>query len=176
MKIIKPSIEIIDFDAEKILRNIEKAGRTCYKSEDRITDESAKAFVKMLLKRNHTAMVEFGNIIVKVVCDRGVTHEIVRHRIFSYAQESTRYCNYSKDKFGNELTFIKPYFWENDTYIPEGANPIDFVTEDDYLNETRYWLWHNLCAESEKAYLKLIESGQLHKKHVQYYQTHLKQK
>lgn len=141
MKIIKPYLVVIDFDLDTILQNIEIAGRTCYKSEDKITPDSAKAFVQMLLRRNHTAMLEFGHIIIKVVCDRGVSHEIVRHRLFSFAQESTRYCNYSSDKFDSELTFIKPCFWEDK----------DSCTN--YLN------WKCAIKNSEDTYLNLIKNG-----------------
>ena len=115
MKLIKPSFEILTpIDGEQILKNIEIAGRTCYKSEDKITEDSAHKFVQMLLGRQHESVIEHQSISVKFICDRGVSHEIVRHRLASFSQESTRYCNYSKDKFGNELTFIIPC-WMNIT-------------------------------------------------------------
>lgn len=107
MRIIKPSFEIITpIDPEQILKTVEAVGRTCYKSEDKITDESCRTFVAGLIKRGHEAVIEHYNITVRLTVDRGVTHEVVRHRIASYAQESTRYCNYSQDKFGNEVTYI----------------------------------------------------------------------
>ena len=120
MKIIRANAEILrpaptQEAVEAIYRNIEIAGRTCYKSEDKITPESARKFVKGLIKRGHEAMIEHATMTVRFTVDRGVSHEIVRHRIASYAQESTRYCRYSDDKFGNELTFIKPCFWEEDS-------------------------------------------------------------
>ena len=124
MKLIKPYTEILTpIDGNEVLRTIEKVARTCYKSEDLITDDSAKAMVSNLLKRGHEAMIEFYDITVKFVCDRGVSHEIVRHRVASYAQESTRYCNYSKDKYDNQLTFIIPCW----TAITEQSlsSPID---------------------------------------------------
>lgn len=113
MKIIKAGYEILTPISEngiKELRHIEMIGRTCYKSEDKITKdgESARKFVKMIIDRGHEAMIEHSSLSVKFVVDRGVSHELVRHRIASFAQESTRYCNYSKDKFDNGLTFIKP--------------------------------------------------------------------
>jgi thymidylate synthase (FAD) len=115
LKIINAGYEILTpVDRAEILQSIEKAGRTCYKSEDMLTETSASAFTRMLIKRGHEAMIEHCGITVKFICDRGVSHEIVRHRIASYAQESTRYCNYAKDKFGNELTFIRPFFWNED--------------------------------------------------------------
>lgn len=116
MKIIEASYSIEKpIDGAEILKRIEKAGRTCYKSEDRITEESAKAFVRMLIERGHESVLEHESITVRFICDRGVSHEIVRHRIASFSQESTRYCNYSGDKFGSELTFIKPCFLKDGT-------------------------------------------------------------
>ena len=112
MKIIDARYEILDkIDGMEVLKKIERVARTCYKSEDYIKEGSAERLVKSLIDRGHEAMLEHYSFSVKFVCDRGVSHEIVRHRVASFAQESTRYCNYSKDKFGNELTFIKPCFW-----------------------------------------------------------------
>jgi thymidylate synthase (FAD) len=140
MKIIEPSSIILDnnFDLE-ILKKIERAGRTCYKSEDKITNESAVKFCKSIIKSGHHSVLEHSSVSVLIICDRGVSHEIVRHRIASYSQESTRYCNYSKDKFGNELTFIKPFFWNDD--------------------EIAYGLWKVACETSERVYLQLIDHG-----------------
>ena len=116
MRIIKPYIELIDApDYDTMLRKIERIGRVCYKSEGKITEDSADGFVRGIIKRGHESVIEHGSISVLVVCDRGVTHEIVRHRIASYSQESTRYCNYSDDKFDGEITVIKPCFLEKDT-------------------------------------------------------------
>lgn len=107
MQVIKATVNILsEINGDDALKSIELAARTCYKSEENITEESAKKLVKNLIESNHDAMLEFYDITVKFTCDRGVSHELVRHRMASYAQESTRYCNYSKDKFGNELTFI----------------------------------------------------------------------
>ena len=189
MRIIKPSFEIWDQEEglEGIYKQIERAGRVCYKSEDKITEDSAKGFVGRMVKSGHGAMLEHGTVYLKIpygtmddrgefsnepivikyidnpysvvmnnsendywyitsnyrviiengwiddlqylceptefhakritvhfVCDRGVSHEYVRHRVFSFAQESTRYCNYSKDKFGNELTYICPCWLDYD--------------------------------------------------------------
>ena len=111
MKIINPSVQLEDeIDGQAILKKLERIGRTCYKSESNITDDSAERFIKNIIKNGHESVLEHVSISVRVICDRGVTHEIVRHRIASYSQESTRFCNYSNDKFGNELTFIKPIF------------------------------------------------------------------
>jgi len=103
MQLVRPSIEFLEMTSEPLM-TIECAGRTCYKSEERMIDgHSSKEFVRMLLKRGHEAMIEHAYASYRVVCDRGVTHEIVRHRLCSYAQESTRYCNYS-----GGVTFIIP--------------------------------------------------------------------
>ena len=92
MKIIEPYFEIMDeVDGRKMLQKIEKIGRVCYKSEELITEDSAETFVRNILKRGHESVIEHEKISVKMVCDRGVTHEIVRHRVASYSQESTRY-------------------------------------------------------------------------------------
>ena len=116
MKIINASYHIeTPIDGAEMLKRIEKAGRTCYKSEDRITDESAEAFVRKLIERGHESVLEHESITVRFICDRGVSHEIVRHRIASFSQESTRYCNYSNDRFGYEITFIKPCFLKEGT-------------------------------------------------------------
>lgn len=99
MRVIEPNFEIMDkIKGEDILRKIELCGRVCYKSENSITSESARKFVKNIIKSGHESVLEHEKITVRIICDRGVTHEIVRHRIASYSQESTRYCNYSKDK------------------------------------------------------------------------------
>lgn len=140
MKIIPPSHVIVgDTDGKQILKNIELCGRVCYKSEDRITEDSAEKFIGVILKSGHESVLEHEKITVKLICDRGVTHEIVRHRIASYSQESTRYCNYTKDKFGNEITFIRPFFWAED--------------------EEKYAVWKNTMQEIENAYFKLMELG-----------------
>jgi thymidylate synthase (FAD) len=107
MKIINPSIELIWITPDPEIK-IENVGRTCYKSENKITKFSATGFVQRMRKSGHHAMLEHASASFRIITDRGISHEIVRHRIASYAQESTRYCNYSKDKFGNECSFILP--------------------------------------------------------------------
>ena len=110
MKIIKPSYEIIDtLDATEILKKIELCGRVCYKSEDKITENSAREFVKQIIKAGHESVLEHFSFSVRFITDRGVSHEIVRHRMASYSQESTRYCNYSNDKFNGEITVVEPH-------------------------------------------------------------------
>lgn len=109
MKIIEPSVELINAPNYKtLLTTIEAAGRTCYKSEDKITEGSAEKFVRGIIKRGHEAVIEHGSLTVRFICDRGVSHEIVRHRLAAFCQESTRYCNYGKEGFGGEITVIRP--------------------------------------------------------------------
>lgn len=144
MKIIKAGYEILGHvNGEDVLRQIEVAGRTCYKSEDKITTDSAVKFVKMLIDRGHEAMIEHMSVSVKFTCDRGVTHEIVRHRLASYAQESTRYCNYGGDKFGNEITVIEPCFWNSE----------------ENSNVRKYLIWSEAMRNCERAYLELLAAG-----------------
>lgn len=140
MKIINPSYEILTLITGDELKAIERTGRTCYKSEDKITDESARKFVKGLISRKHEAMLEHSSLSVRFICDRGVSHELVRHRMASFAQESTRYCNYSQDKFGNELTFIRPCFWDE---AVDGC----------------YTDWQRAMFYAEKQYFTLIKNG-----------------
>lgn len=154
MKLIKQSFEIltdISPGGIKELQMIEKAGRTCYKSEDKISPdgESAKRFVGMLIKNGHEAMIEHGpSLSVKFICSRGVSHEIVRHRLFSFAQESTRYCNYSSGKFGSECTFIVPPDQDWSDEPEEYTCPAVFKT---------YWLYSMHNAEDDYKYF--IELG-----------------
>ena len=140
MKIISPSVEILTpLDGAAVLRHIEQCGRVCYKSEGKTTESSAPAFVANIIKRGHEAVLEHFDITVKFICDRGVSHEIVRHRLASYCQESTRYCNYAKDDFGKEITVIKPCFME------PGTASWDF--------------WKDACEVAESSYFDLLEFG-----------------
>lgn len=117
MKLIKPKVEILDrLDERAIVGRIATVARTCYKSESMRTADKDYALVKRLIDSKHDAMLEFVDVTVKFTTDRAIANELVRHRLASFAQESTRYCNYSKDKFGGELTFVIPS-WLN---IPEG--------------------------------------------------------
>ena len=144
MQIIEPSYEILNptpFDGAEILRRIELIGRVCYKSEDRITDESAPKFVKAVIARGHESVIEHVSITVRFIVDRGVSHELVRHRLCSFSQESTRYCNYGKS---GELTFIKPLWWGN-------SGP--------WLSETEWYAWKAACFAAEEAYLDLLRIG-----------------
>ena len=143
MQVIKPSIEIIDMeDYEKIVKKIERIGRVCYKSEGKITEDSAEKFIKGLLTRQHESVIEH----VRFVCDRGVTHEIVRHRIASYSQESTRYCNYSGDKFDNQITVID---------LASGFQ-YDLSKEND---KAKYEVWTKAMENAEQSYFRMLELG-----------------
>lgn len=140
MKIIKPSVEFMHpVDGQAILKHLEACGRVCYKSEDKITDGSAEKFIAGIVKRGHEAVLEHASVTVKFICDRGVSHEIVRHRVASYCQESTRYCNYSKDGFGGEITVIQPCY-----LATCGAG---------------YQMWENACEATEDAYFNMLNFG-----------------
>lgn len=134
MKIVEPSAELIWItpDAEKV---IERSGRTCYKSEDVITKESSEKFIRIIIKRGHESVLEHASASFKFQCDRGVTHELVRHRLCAFSQESTRFCNYSKDKFENEISVIMP---------PN-------------LNKTEKNIWRESCEKAEQCYLELLK-------------------
>lgn len=142
MKIIEPSFRWLDGklpDGHAILANIATAGRVCYQSEPNTSDA---LFVTKIISRGHESVLEHEKLSVRIICDRGVSHELVRHRIASYSQESTRYCNYSKDKFGNELTFIRP------PWVPEefGGN-----------QAARHW--KQVMQYAEFYYLSLLDLG-----------------
>ena len=165
MKIVEPKYEILTDISEggiKELQQIERVARVCYKSEDKITPdgESAKKLVGFLVKQGHEAMLEHSQLSVLFTCDRGIANELVRHRIASFAQESTRYCNYSKEKFGGELSFILPF------YIPdepkENAIKAASSTEELKKLETDYQIhnaWYWTCDDAEKSYKTLIANG-----------------
>lgn len=239
MKLIKPSFEIWNQPAglEGIYKQIERVGRVCYKSEDKITEDSAKGFVDRMVKSGHGAMLEHGTVYLHIkgidrtditkylynkyskvvegsldhfyvttnyrvliengwlddlqyiceptefhekritvhfVCDRGVSHEFVRHRVMSFAQESTRYCNYSKDKFGNELTFIIPCWLdipEGVAYFHDGINyRVGATMENPFGESVNFKAWVNKKSNyvevhdyiqaldrAEKAYFRLMD-------------------
>jgi thymidylate synthase (FAD) len=140
MKIIKPLVTV---DSSELctskLKNIERAARICYKSENKMTDEIPINFIKNILINGHESVIEHEKITVIFVVDRGVTHELVRHRIASYSQESTRYCNYVLDKFGGEITVIEPFFYEKG-----GEN---------------FAIWKKACEYAESCYMELIKSS-----------------
>lgn len=143
MKIINPSVKppvegIPLLPAKYLYSLVEAAGRTCYLSE-RVGGDTTEAFIQRLMKRKHWSVLEHASISLRFICDRGVTHELVRHRLASYSQESTRYCNYSNGKFGNEITVIEPCFWEE--------------------NSPEYQMWKKACEFSETMYMDLLNEG-----------------
>ncbi len=141
MIIVEPSFTVLfpanREEACRALRRIELAGRLCYKSEDRITPDSYIKFIQMLLQRSHWSVIEHAVMTAHIVTNRGVTHELVRHRLASYSQESTRYCNYRQGKFGGEITVVRP---------PE-------------LADEQLALWRGSVQASETAYLRLVQEG-----------------
>lgn len=140
MKIIPAGVELITpINGQAILLRLEQCGRVCYKSEGQITPGSAEKFLAGIIKRGHEAVLEHCSFTVKFICDRGVSHEIVRHRLASYCQESTRYCNYSKGSFGGEITVIKPCFLVEGT---DGWNA-----------------WNTACQLAESYYFYLLDQG-----------------
>lgn len=148
MKIIKPSATVVNPFEEFmtieqymkcLVEHVETVGRVCYKSENNITKDSYEMFVRKLVDRGHEAMIEHSGFTVRFVVDRGVSHELVRHRIASFAQESTRYCNYGKDKCGNEISVIEPLFFEKGT--------------------GEYDVWRSGMETAEHCYLSLVKQG-----------------
>ena len=139
MKSLQPFVLIENQDWPRILRRIELKGRTCYKSEDAITTDSAGQFVEHIANLGHLSVIEHEKISVLFTVDRGITHELVRHRLASFSQESTRYCNYTKGKFGNEISVIDPFFF--------------------FWNEDRLAVWTKAMKFSEKCYNELIALG-----------------
>ena len=140
MKIIEPKVELVNApDYATLLSTVEQAGRTCYKSEDKITDGSAEKFVRGIIKRGHEAVIEHGSLTVRFICDRGVSHEIVRHRLAAYCQESTRYCSYDKNEFDSEITVIRPCTFAD--------------------TDSTYRIWKRSCENSEVAYFDLLGEG-----------------
>lgn len=152
MKLIKSSHQFNKTGLKNAAKQIEKAARTCYKSENKITKDSYKELIAKLISSGHEAMLEFGpSITVKFVCDRGVSHELVRHRLCDFAQESTRYCNYSKDKFDNQITFIIPSWLdieEQDIIIDPSVSP-----------ENPKQIWMYAMSMAEEWYNELIKEG-----------------
>ena len=147
MIIDKARVEILSNEKyEEMVKKIELIGRVCYKSEDQIKEGSAERFIRGIINRGHESVIEHVSISVRFICDRGVSHEIVRHRIASYSQESTRYCNYVQQKFGEQITCI------------------DITTGFDYdlnnpVDRKKYSIWYKAMENAEKSYFQLIECG-----------------
>lgn len=135
MKIIEPSIQVEKVDYKQIMKNLERACRTCYRSEGKITEESYKTLLKNCINRGHESILEHEKVTIRMVCDIGVYKDLTRHRIASFSIESTRYCNYGKDKFDNQIKFIKP------VNIEEGTELYD--------------KWYNTCKIIEENYIEM---------------------
>lgn len=139
MKLVDPVIYIEDYDGKKIMHRIERACRTCYRSEALITEDSYKTLLKNCLNRGHESILEHEKVSIRMMCDLGVYKDITRHRLASFSIESTRYCNYGKDKFGSELKFMKPCNIEEETEM--------------------YKDWKNTMLCIEKNYIKMSQEG-----------------
>ena len=140
MRVVEPAFEILHFpETQAAMTHLELAARTCYKSEDKIKEGSAEGLIGRIVRMGHESVLEHVSISVRVICDRGVSHELVRHRLCSFSQESTRYANYSRDKFGKEIVVIRPFFWEDD--------------------DEKYKTWAKGIEATEKAYLEMVELG-----------------
>ncbi|MDR1947168.1 MAG: FAD-dependent thymidylate synthase [Desulfovibrio sp.] len=140
MKIIAPSAQILAMDdGREILGRLEIAGRTCYRSEEKIMPDSALPFIERILRSGHQSVIEHASATVRFICDRGVSHELVRHRLASFSQESTRYADYSGKRFGKEITVIRPCFWPEDS--------------------PAYALWLEAVQRAEERYFALLAEG-----------------
>lgn len=139
MEIVKPIIEVEKYDAKKIMKNIERACRTCYRSEDLIDEESYKKLLKNCITRGHESILEHEKVTVRIICDIGVYKDLTRHRTgTAFSIESTRYCNYSKDKFTNSIKFIDPVFIKN---------------------KDNYKIWKDTMKNIEDNYIKMANNG-----------------
>lgn len=148
MQVIKAGYEILDpLNGEEILKKIERVARVCYKSEDKIGEGTAEKMVRALVKSKHEAMLEHFSFSVKFIVDRGVSHELVRHRVASFAQESTRYCNYGNK--GGEITVIEPCYLKKPVGVMNMDNP----------EEVRWLSWYNSVSKAEDAYITMLEHG-----------------
>lgn len=162
MKLVRESVSIFtllgDLDIshqERLAEYVELCGRQCYQSTHKIEPGSSIKFIKNLISSGHHSVLEHANISAKIVTNRGVTHELVRHRLAAISQESTRYCNYSGDRFGNELSFIIPV-WISDEEVSRHFP--DEQYDDGYMNNPVY-VWVNQIQSCEDEYLRLLQLG-----------------
>ena len=150
------SVSLLDaIDAPALIRKVELAARNCYKSEDRIAEGSAEKLIRNCIKRGHESVLEHGTVSFRFICSRDVSHQLVRHRMASYSQESQRYCRYNTD---DGVTFIVPYWAE------EYVDKINNAVEDLKLllsgeNLEAFWLLVDSCEAAEDAYIKMLEAG-----------------
>ena len=138
MRIVEPWIKVEKFDGKKIMKRIERACRTCYRSEGKITEDSYKQLLTNCITRGHESVLEHEKITVRIYSDIGSYKDLTRHRFGSFSVESTRYCSYNKDKYGNEITFINPVYIED---------------------KNMYEIWRNTMQEIENGYIKMKELG-----------------
>lgn len=168
MKLLQPTFKIED--CNNVMTNIERAARRCYKSEDKICEGSDVAIINKILTPKHgikhESVLEHGVITVSFVFDRGVSHEAVRHRHAAFSQESTRYCNYSKDKYGNEIAVIDPYFFDPAEERQTVTIPVVHVLQDDtmklgdshtHLQLNSFDVWFLTCLWAEWGYNTLTQ-------------------
>lgn len=155
MIIEKPSITIQQYNPKQVLKNIEKACRTCYRSEDKITEESYKTLLKNSITRGHESILEHEKITVTLRCDIGVYKDLTRHRIASFSIESTRYCNYNKDKFDNQLHLIEPIFYEKSWTEANSQGSAMSV------DEQKSYYWYDCMKNIEQTYNAMIELGSI---------------
>ena len=152
MKLIDPVVYVEDYDAKKMLKRIERACRTCYRSEDKVTEDSYKNLIKNCISRGHESVLEHEKVSIRMICDIGAYKDLTRHRIASFSIESTRYCNYGKDKFDNEIKFMKP------VNIDEGTEIYDLYVEGLEGIEKNYLKMSKLVAKPDQLRMLLPHS------------------
>ena len=139
MKLVDPKVYVEEYDGKKIMKRIERACRICYRSEEKITEDSYKNLLKNCINRGHESVLEHEKISVRLVGDIGTYKDLTRHRHASFSVESTRYCNYGNDKFDNEIKIMKP------CHIEEGTE--------------LYEIWKNGIENMEKSYMEMAKKG-----------------
>lgn len=155
MIIMKPSFEILtNLDGDQVVKNIERAARVCYKSEAKITLDSAEGFIRRIMKRGHHSVIEHESISLRIVCDRAMTHCLVRHRLAAYSQESTRYCNYR-----GGVAFIIPYWIDEISGVSYPYDTEKVSKRVIEFKDVEGVIWFDSMLESEKQYMKLLEGG-----------------
>jgi thymidylate synthase (FAD) len=164
LRLIRESVEVFSLDGkltskseEVIGKLLESCGRVCYKSEPKITDDSYKKFLKTIIKSGHESILEHASVTAKIITNRAVSLETVRHRLNSFSQESTRYCNYSGDRFGNELTFIVPV-WISDEEVSK-FHVEDSISSNPAISLNPSFTWWFAMHQVEEAYFSLLNRG-----------------
>lgn len=146
MRIVEPWVKVEKFDGKEIMRRIERACRTCYRSEDKITDESYKNLLKNCLNRGHESVLEHEKITVRIYNDIGSYKDLTRHRFASFSVESTRYCSYDKDKYGNEIAFINPVYIEDKEMYETWRETMQMI-ENNYIKMKQLGAANDMCRE-----------------------------